>query len=233
MDNFLFQSNKSKKKENKENSRQDFKKNLSIISNDYSTKKFGSVIYRNKNLYFDMNKLFSQNNKINLNPSELSKKGSSINKSSLIINSLSNSGILLKSTEENLIQSINNNDALFPANSLKNINTKKDSKKNIKKFNKAILKNVIKFYQKLFSQENEVLEKNKDSKPRNRSSTKIINIKLIEEIEKERNKIIEEQKKNSIMLSASNIHNIIKHSNRQSFFFFFLKKKTLTIIRWI
>ena len=228
MDNFLFQSNKSKKKENKENSRQDFKKNLSIISNDYSTKKFGSVIYQNKNLYFDMNKLFSQNNKINLNPSELSKKGSSINKSSLITNSLSNSNILLKSTEENLIQSINNNDALFPANSLKNINTKKDSKKNIKKFNKAILKNVIKFYQKLFSQENEVLEKNKDSKPRNRSSTKIINIKLIEEIEKERNKIIEEQKKNSIMLSASNIHNIIKHSNRQSFFQFGAKKKKKT-----
>ena len=143
MDNFLFQSNKSEKKENKENPRQDFKKNLSIISNDYSTKKFGSVIYQNKNLYFEMNKLFSRNNKINLNPSELSKKGSSINKSSLITNSLSNSNILLKSKEENLIQSINNNDALFPANSLKNINTKKDSKKNIKKFNKVILKNVI------------------------------------------------------------------------------------------
>ena len=52
MDNFLFQSNKSKKKENKENPRQDLKKNLSIISNDYSTKKFGSVIYRNKKFIF-------------------------------------------------------------------------------------------------------------------------------------------------------------------------------------
>lgn len=56
---------------------------------------------------------------------------------------------------------------------------------------------MIKFYQKFFSKENELIKENEDNKrKKNKSSTKIINIKLIEEIEKERNKLIAEQNKN-------------------------------------
>ena len=56
---------------------------------------------------------------------------------------------------------------------------------------------MIKFYQKFFSKENELIKENEDNKrKKNKSSPKIINIKLIEEIEKERNKLIAEQNKN-------------------------------------
>ena len=48
---------------------------------------------------------------------------------------------------------------------------------------------MIKFYQKFYSKENELIKENEDNKrKKNKSSTKIINIKLIEEIEKERNR---------------------------------------------
>ena len=158
MDNLLFQTNKSTKIENEENPKINIKKKLTIQSNDYSTKKFGSVIQRNKNIFFDINKIFSKNQNRVLNPSILSKKGSSMNKISNNINSLSNSNILLKTTEENLLQNINNND-IFPQKSLKNIKKlipKKDSKKNLDKLENKILKNVIKFYRKFFSSENEI-----------------------------------------------------------------------------
>ena len=222
MDRPTLQSNKSKKNESRENPNHDIKKNLSIKSNEYCTKKFGSVILKNKNIYLDVNKLFSKNQKSILNQSILPKKGSSINKSLNETNSLSNSNILLKSTEENLLQSLNNNDDIFSKKSLKNIRkviSKKDSKKSLNKLEGRILKSVIKFYQKFFSKENELIENNEDNKPKNKSSTKIINIKLIEEIEKERNKILEEQKRNSSFQSSSNI------PNRNSFFQFGIKNK--------
>ena len=222
MDRPTLQSNKGKKNESRENPNHDIKKNLSIKSNEYCTKKFGSVILKNKNIYLDVNKLYSKNQKSILNQSILPKKGSSINKSLNETNSLSNSNILLKSTEENLLQSLNNNDDMFSKKSLKNIRkvlSKKDSKKSLNKLEGRILKSVIKFYQKFFSKENELIENDEDNKPKNKSSTKIINIKLIEEIEKERNKILEEQKRNSSFQSSSNI------PNRNSFFQFGIKNK--------
>ena len=114
MDNPLLiqKQNKSKKNEN-DDLKKNIKKNLSISSNEYTTKKFCSLIQQNKNIYLDINKLFSKNHKTVLNPSILSKKGSSINKSSIRTNSLSNSNILLKTTEENLLQSINNNEEIL------------------------------------------------------------------------------------------------------------------------
>ena len=115
MDNPLLiqKQNKSKKNENDDALKKNIKKNLSISSNEYTTKKFCSLIQQNKNIYLDINKLFSKNHKTVLNPSILSKKGSSINKSSIRTNSLSNSNILLKMTEENLLQSINNNEEIL------------------------------------------------------------------------------------------------------------------------
>ena len=228
MDRPIIQANKIKKKENRENPKPDIKKNLSIKSNEYCAKKFGSVILRNKNIYLDINKLLSKNQKSILNQSILSRKGSSINKPLNKTNSLSNSNILLKSTEENLLQSINNNEDMFSKKSLKNLRkviSKKDSKKSLNKLEGRILKNVIKFYRKFFSKENEIIENDEDYKPR--SSTKIINIKLIEEIEKERNKILEEQKKHSALQlqSESNISSLAKGPNKNSFFQFGIKSK--------
>ena len=114
MDNPLLiqKQNKSKKNEN-DDLKKNIKKNLSISSNEYTTKKFCSLIQQNKNIYLDINKLFSKNHKTVLNPSILSIKGSSINKSSIRTNSLSNSNILLKMTEENLLLSINNNEEIL------------------------------------------------------------------------------------------------------------------------
>ena len=214
MDNLLLQTNKNTKNENEEYPKINIKKKLTIQSNDYSTKKFGSVIQRNKNIFHDINKLYTKNQNRVLNPSILSKKGSSMNKISNNINSLSNSNILLKTTEENLLQNINNND-IFPKKSLKNIKKlipKKDSKKNLDKLENKILKNVIRFYRKFFSSENEILENSQGKKQKNKSSTKILNIKIIKEIEKEKNKIISEQKKNSVnkCSSSSNIPNLEK-----------------------
>ena len=99
MDRPTLQSNKGKKNESRENPNHDIKKNLSIKSNEYCTKKFGSVTPKNKNIYLDVNKLFSKNQKSILNQSILPKKGSSINKSLNETNSISNSNILVKSTE--------------------------------------------------------------------------------------------------------------------------------------
>ena len=223
MDNLLLQTNKNTKNENEEYPKINIKKKLTIQSNDYSTKKFGSVIQRNKNIFLDINKLFSKNQNRVLNPSILSKKGSSMNKKSNNINSLSNSNILLKTTEENLLQNINNNNDIFPKKSLKNIKKllpKKDSKKNLDKLENKILKNVIKFYRKFFSSENEILENSQEKKQKNKSSTKILNIKIIKEIEKEKEKIISEKKRNSVMKcsSSSNIHNLENFTKNKTFF---------------
>ena len=220
MDNHLLQSNKSKKNEKDQLQKINIKKNLSIKSNEYSTKKFGSVIQQNKNIYLDVNKLFSKNQKSSLNPSILSKKGSSINKSSIRTNSLSNSNILLKSTEENLLQSINDNEKILsPKNIKKIVSTKNNIYKN------TILKNVIKLYQKIFSKEKELIEKYQSNKPKNKSSTKILNNKLIEGIEKEKNKLILQQKRKSAMISPLNLPNSISNKKRNSFFQFGIKNK--------
>ena len=87
---------------------------------------------------------------------------------------------------------------------------------------------MIKFYQKFYSKENELIKENEDNKrKKNKSSTKIINIKLIEEIEKERNKLNAEQNKNTVMISssASNIPHLINNRKRNKFFQFGGKTK--------
>ena len=232
MDNLLLQSNKSKKKEKDESPKKNIKKYLSISSNnDYSTKKFGSVIQQNKNIYLDINKLLSKNHKTVLNPSLLTKKDSSKNKSSITANSLSNSNILLKTTEENLIQKINSNENTIVKTSLKNLQkaiSKRESKQTINKLEGKVLKNVIKFFQKFFNKESEISEKKEDTKPKNKSSTKILNNKLIEEIEKEKNKLLLNKKRKSAIISTSiskNPNLINDASKRNSFFKFGLKTK--------
>ena len=73
-----------------------------------------------------------------------------------------------------------------------------------------------------------MIKENEDNKrKKNKSSTKIINIKLIEKIEKERNKLIAEQNKNTVMISssASNIPHLINNRKRNKFFQFGGKTK--------
>ena len=230
MDNFLIKTNKSKKNENDENLKKNIKKYFSISSNEYATKKFYSLIQRNKNIYLDIDKLFSKNHKTVLNPSISLKKGSNISKSSIRANSLSNSNILLKSTEENLLQSINNNDDILSPKKL----PKKMSKKSVNKYENKILKNVIKFYRKFLSKENELIKSEQDNKPKNKSSTKILNDKLIEDIEKEKNKIIQKQKRKSAMISSlinPNSINNTKNIKRNSFFQFGKKNEKIKKFR--
>ncbi len=218
MDNLLLQSNKIKKNESEINQKKKIKKNLSVTNNDYSTKKFWSVIQQNKNMFLDINKLLSKNQNAVLNQSILSKKGNRINKSSIRSNSLSNSNILLKSTEENLIQKINNDDEILSPKKMKKIASKKVPQKHINLYDSKILKNVIKLYKKIFNKEAEIIEKDLDNNQKNKSSTKIINNNLIENIEKEKNKLMQRKKRKSAMISPSNIPNLINNVKGNSFF---------------
>ena len=79
---------------------------------------------------------------------------------------------------------------------------------------------MIKFYRKFFSSENEILENSQEKKQKNKSSTKILNIKIIKEIEKEKEKIISEKKRNSVMKcsSSSNIPNLENFTKNKTFF---------------
>ena len=123
-----------------------------------------------------------------------------------------------------MIQTINNNDNIFPKNILKNTKKptlKKDSKKIINKF--VVLKNAIKFYQKFFSQENGIIKTNENNKPKNKSSAEILNNKIIEEIEKEKNKLILQKKRNSISSSSNlffkfGIKTKIKSNNLEKYY---------------
>ena len=174
------------------------KKNTKISSfSNYSTKKFGTLIQPKQNIYQDINSIL---------PKKHSKKNistKSINGS----NSLSNSNILMKSTEENLISNININENLFSKFS------KKAPKKmnsvgapKIEKIKGAFLKNAIKLFQKILIKEKEQIEKN-EIKTKNNSSTKVIRNKLIKDIINEKNKIEIEKRKMSSEL-FEDINNI-------------------------
>ena len=182
-----------------------------IIVNDFSTKKFGTIIHQNQNFYQNINLLLPKNHKVILNPSYSLKK-ENLKKSNDHIYSLSNSNLnnlLMKSTEENLISDINNIENLFSKNSLPNlkrVGTKGESLK--KKKDESFLKNAVKLFHKLLMKENEQNEKEEKNKSKNKS-TKVINNKIIKDIQNEKNKILSKQKNGSDKNSSSNdiIHN--------------------------
>ena len=221
MDKLLLQSNNIiKRKSDKEINSHKKDKKLAILS-DYSLKKYGTGILQNKNVYQNIELLLSKNHKAFINPNILSKKDN-LESNNIKSNSLTNSNILLKSTEENLIENINNN-------SNKNIilkNAKKTAKKSISnddtkntKFEGTFLKNAINFFQKVLLKENELNEKNEPDEQNSKNcSTKIISSKLLQDIEKEKNKIVSKRKRNSAMLS--NNLNPIQNTKRNSFFKF-------------
>ena len=121
----------------------------------------------------------------------------------------------MKTTEENLISRINN-ETLLSKNSITNRSRKHSSQKSVSVKNKeteSILKNALNFFNKKLGLENE--EENKK-----KGSTKILNCKIIEEIEKEKNKIISRRKRNSALFSNFN-----KFNNKSPFFKFGENKK--------
>ena len=152
----------------------------------------------------NLNLLISQNYKSIFNPNIAFKKENS-DQAKIRLNDLSNSNALMKTTEENLISNINN-ETLISKNS--NINkTNRSKRRSIKKsesvknkLEKTILKNALNFFNNKLKSEN-------DKQIKHKSSTKIINNKIIEEIEKEKNKLISQQRKRKSAF-FSNFNNI-------------------------
>ena len=166
-----------------------------IIVNDFSTKKFETIIHQNHNIYQNINLLLPKNHKVILNPSYSLKKENS-KKYYENIYSLSNSNlnnILMKSTEENLISDINRIENLFSKNSLpkiKKVETKRESLK--KKKDESFIKNAIKLFHKLLIKEKDKIEKDEKIKSKNKS-TETLNYKILKDIRNEKNKILSKQ----------------------------------------
>ena len=93
-----------------------------------------------------------------------------------------------------------------------------DDTKNTK-FKRNFLKNAIRFFQKVLLKENELNEQNKKEEHNTKNcSTKIISRKLLQDIEKEKNKIVSKRKRNSAMFSSNFNH--IHNAKTSSFFKF-------------
>ena len=146
-------------------------KNLSL-QYDYSANKFSSGIEDSEKTKQKINLLLSENYKSIFNPNALFKK-ETIN--------------LMKTTEENLISSINN-ESSFLQKSLSNYIRKSCSfRKNESANNKyegSLTKKALKFFKK--KRTNEI----KKVETKHKSCQKILEVKLTQEIEKEKNKII-------------------------------------------
>ena len=224
MDKLLLQSNNIKKKKSEKETNSNKKdKKLSIL-NDYSIKKCGTGILKNQNAYHNIELLLSKNNKAFLNPNILTKK-ENLENNFIKSNSLTNSNILLKSTEENLIENINNsnNKNIIPKKSMINMkNSTLNGDSENSKLERTFLKNAINFFQKVLLKEKEL---NEQVEKKSNCSTKIISSKLLEDIEKEKNKIVSKQIRNSAMLSSNHK---IGNSKTNSFFKFgeITKKKS-------
>ena len=222
MNKLLLPYNKIKKKKSAKEMDSNKNNKKLLILNDNSIKKCGTGFFQNQNSYQNIELLLSKNNKAFLNPNILSKK-EKLDKNVIKSNSLTNSNILLKSTEENLIENINNinNKNIISKNTMKN----PELNGNIEnlKFDGTLLKNAVNFFQKILLKEKELNEQNEK---KSFSSTKVISSKLLEDIEKEKNKIVSKHFKNSAM-NSSNL-NRIRNSKTNSFFKFgkITKKKS-------
>ena len=98
-------SNISQKKSLKEKKEQKIYNRLGLL-NDYSSKKFGTIIETNPGFRQNINLLISPHYKPIFNPNSI-LKGEKSNLSKKNLNDLSNSNALMKSTEENLISAVN------------------------------------------------------------------------------------------------------------------------------
>ena len=181
-------SNISQKKSLKEKKEQKIYNRLGFL-NDYSSKKFGTIIETNPGFRQNINLLISPHYKQIFNPNSI-LKGEKSNLSKKNLNDLSNSNALMKSTEENLISAVNG-EIVVSRNSKSNESKKNSIKKSETSKNKldgaGILKNALNIFN--------IKLQNEGEKIKNKSSTKILSNKIFEEIEKEKNKILTHQKK--------------------------------------
>ena len=181
-------SNISQKKSLKEKKEQKIYNRLGFL-NDYSSKKFGTIIETNPGFRQNINLLISPHYKQIFNPNSI-LKGEKSNLSKKNLNDLSNSNALMKSTEENLISAVNG-EIVVSRNSKSNGSKRNSIKKSETSKNKldgaGILKNALNIFN--------TKSLNEGEKIKNKSSTKILSNKIFEEIEKEKNKILTHQKK--------------------------------------
>ena len=184
-----FLSRKSKNIKSALGTKSNIKYKKLSIAKEVSSPRFGTGLFNNQNSYNNINLLLSKNIKSIFNRKTQSKNISNLT------NSLTNSNILMKSTEQNLISLINN-DILFSKISLSNINDKssKEDSPSIKLGSNFTI--------------------NKKNKFKHFNKTKIENSKIIKDIEKENNKIISvikrQKRKSAVLTPDFNKYNFTK-----------------------
>ena len=184
-----FLSRKSKNIKSALGTKSNIKYKKLSITKEVSSPRFGTGSPNNQNSYNNINLFLSKNIKSIFNHKTQSKNISNVT------NSLTNSNILMKSTEQNLISLINN-DILFSKISLSNINDKssKEDSPSIKSGSTFTI--------------------NKKNKFRHFNKTKIENSKIIKDIEKENNKIIsvikKQRRKSEVLTPDFNKYNFTK-----------------------
>ena len=195
MNKFFLQGKRNKNISRK--SAYDKSVNFQYSNIESQNKKFNSRIFENLNTFQNINLLFSKNYKSILNLKSNLKK-EALDNQKYISNSLSNSHIFLKSTEENLLSSINNKDLPYS----NNITNKKrratiKNKKSLKnKIEGAFLKRNSKFKEEEFIKSGNGKIIQNSSKTRNKAN--ILNCNIIKDIEKGEKKLISEKKRNSV-----------------------------------
>ena len=195
MNKFFLQGKRNKNISRK--SAYDKSVNFQYSNIESQNKKFNSGIFENLNTFQNINLLFSKNYKSILNLKSNLKK-EALDNQKYISNSLSNSNIFLKSTEENLLSSINNKDLPYS----NNITNKKrratiKNKKSLKnKIEGAFLKRNSKFKEEEFIKSGNGKIIQNSSKTRNKAN--ILNCNIIKDIEKGEKKLISEKKRNSV-----------------------------------
>ena len=191
MENILYRKNentnsalgvKPKKKYNK----------YGILRNA-SSKKFGTGINYNQNNYQNISSLLSNKLKAIFNHKTPSKKDINID------NSLSNSNIIIKTSEEKLISNTNSN-----------IN-EKSAMSTGNKLEGSLIKKTVKFFEKILTKEKEL---NKEDNFMQLNSSKIIKSKFIKDIEKENNiirlKISKQKRKSAVFTPGFSKNNVTK-----------------------
>ena len=208
--NYLFlKDNRNLKRIKSSNDEKAKQKNKNLsLQYDYSANKFSSGIEDSEKTKQKINLLLSENYKSIFNPNALFKK-ETINLMKTKSIDISNSNALMKTTEENLISSINN-ESSFLQKSLSNYIRKSCSfRKNESANNKyegSLTKKALKFFKK--KRTNEI----KKFETKHKSCHKILEVKLTQEIEKEKNKIISQhkvKKRNSSFFPNFNENNIL------------------------
>ena len=202
MENFIHRTNENTNSALGINPKKKYNK-FSILRNSPS-KKFGTGIKNKQNNYLNINSTLSNKLKSLFNHKSSSKKDNSFD------NSLSNSNIIIKSSEDQLISNTNSKSLEKSAMSSGN------------KFQSSLIKKTVKFFEQILAKESEL---NKEDDLRHIKSSKIEKNKLIKDIEKENIKIrskIKQKRKSAVFTPGFNKNN---NNNSKALFQFGKNKK--------